>query len=156
MFAGRLPLTIVIGPNGGGKTNLLDTVVVMLRRYLFASMYAAPNPTAEQPMRHDFRPNDVLNSMILERHSGSDGRDQIVEAELEVTTEDLDNMRSMQNDAPHLTELASKKYFNLTLMNAINWRIDEIPVGTRFTYRLLNGAFQPTGGDGAASFLQYL
>jgi putative ATP-dependent endonuclease of OLD family len=33
------PITIVIGPNGGGKTNLLDTVVIMLRRYLFASMH---------------------------------------------------------------------------------------------------------------------
>ena len=63
------PLTIVIGPNGGGKTNLLDTVVIALRRYLFASMYAAPSPTAELPNRHEFRPNDALNNMVLERHS---------------------------------------------------------------------------------------
>lgn len=150
------PITIVIGPNGGGKTNLLDTAVVLLRRYLFASMYAAPNPTPEQPTRHEFRANDVLNNMILERHSGSDGRDQIVEAEIEVTSKDLENMRSMQNDAPRLTELANKKYVNVTLMNSSHWRIDDIAEGTRFTYRLLNGGFQPTGGEGAASFLQYL
>ena len=30
------PMTIIIGPNGGGKTNLLDTTVIVLRRYLFA------------------------------------------------------------------------------------------------------------------------
>lgn len=150
------PITIVIGPNGGGKTNLLDTVVVLLRRYLFASMYAAPNPTPEQPTRHEFRANDVLNNMVLERHSGSDGRDQIVEAEIEVTVKDLENMRSMQRDAPRLTELAKGKYFNINLLNSANWRVADIAPGTSFTYRLLNGGFQPTGGDGAASFLQYL
>ena len=30
-------ISILIGPNGGGKTNLLDAGVVSLRRYLFAS-----------------------------------------------------------------------------------------------------------------------
>lgn len=149
-------ITIVIGPNGGGKTNLLDTAVVLLRRYLFASMYAAPNPTAEQPTRHEFRANDVLNNMILERHSGSDGRDQIVEAEIEVTVKDLENMRSMQNDAARLTELAKTKYINFNLMISAHWKIDDITLGTRFTYRLLNGGFQPTGEEGAVSFLQYL
>ena len=37
-FMPDCPITIVIGPNGGGKTNHLDTIVIMLRRYLFASM----------------------------------------------------------------------------------------------------------------------
>src|ERR1035437_9249694 len=90
------PITIVIGPNGGGKTNLLDTMVIMLRRYLFASMYAAHAPTAEWPNRYEFRHNDVLNNMILERHSEGAGRDQLVEVEVEVTSKDLENMRSMQ------------------------------------------------------------
>lgn len=31
------PISIIIGPNGGGKTNLLDVVNTMLRRYLFAT-----------------------------------------------------------------------------------------------------------------------
>ena len=73
------PITIVIGPNGGGKTNLLDTVVVILRRYLFASMYAVHSPTLELPNRHEFRPNDVLNNMVLERHTGGTGKQQVVE-----------------------------------------------------------------------------
>lgn len=149
------PITIVIGPNGGGKTNLLDTIVIMLRRHLFASMYAAHAPTTEQPNRYEFRQNDVLNNMILERHSAGAGRDQIVDIEVEVTSRDLGNMHSMQNDAERLTELASKKYVNFNLLNAKSWKLDEITEGTRFVYRVFNGNLQGVENS-SSSFLQYL
>lgn len=150
------PLNIVIGPNGGGKTNLLDTIVIMLRRYLFASMYAVHAPTAEQPGRYEIRQNDALNSMVLEHHSAGVGRAQLVEVEVEVTSIDLKNMQSMQVDADRLTELASKKYYNLTILNAKSWKLEEISVGMRFVYGILNGTFQQNGGTAGASFLQYL
>lgn len=150
------PTTIVIGPNGGGKTNLLDTIVIMLRRYLFASMYAAHAPTPELPNRYEFRHNDVLNNMILERHSAGAGRDQLVEVEVEVTSSDLENMRSMQADADRLTTLASKKYFNFNLTRTSSWKLDEISVGMRFVFRVFNGALQQDEANASASFLQYL
>lgn len=150
------PITIVIGPNGGGKTNLLDTIVIMLRRYLFASMYAAHVPTPDQPNRYEFRHNDVLNNMILERHSAGVGRDQLVEVEVEVTSKDLANMRSMQIDAVQLTALASKKYFNFDLMRTSAWNFEEISAGMRFVYRVFNGNLQQSETVAGASFLQYL
>lgn len=150
------PITIVIGPNGGGKTNLLDTIVIMLRRYLFASMYAAHSPTPEWPNRYEFRHNDVLNNMVLERHSAGTGRDQLVEVEVEVTSKDLENMRAMQTDADRLTALASKKYSNFNLTLASSWKLEEIPVGMRFVYGVFNGAFQQEVGEASNSFLKYL
>lgn len=150
------PITIVIGPNGGGKTNLLDTIVIMLRRYLFASMYAAHAPTPEQPNRYEFRHNDALNSMVLDRHSAGTGRDQLVEVEVEVTSRDLENMRSMQADAGRLTTLASKKYYNFDLNNVNWWKLEDIAVGTRFVYRVVNGVLEQGTADARASFLQYL
>ena len=151
------PITIVIGPNGGGKTNLLDTIVVMLRRYLFASMYAVSVPTPEQPIRYEFRANDALNNMLLERHSASTGdRQQLVEIEVEVTAKDLENMQSMQADAKRLTKLANKKYFNINLEQTESWRLNEIVVGCRFVYRIRNGSLEQDGGSGGNSFLQYL
>lgn len=150
------PITIVIGPNGGGKTNLLDTIVIMLQRYLFASSYAAHAPTAELSDRYEFRQNDALNNMILERHSAGMGRDQLVEVEVEVTSVDLNNMLLMQTDSDRLTELASKKYFNLALSKAKSWKLEEITAGMRFVYRNHNGALQQDGGSASESFLQYL
>ena len=131
------PITIVIGPNGGGKTNLLDTIVIMLRRYLFASMYAAPAPTPEMPNRFEFRANDVLNNMVLDRHSAGANRQQLVEIEVEVTAKDLENMLAIQADAVRLTELASKKYINFNLTSAATWQLETISVGARFIYQVI-------------------
>ena len=149
-------LTIVIGPNGGGKTNLLDTVVIILRRYLFASMYAAHSPTPELQNRYEFRPNDALNNMILERHSAGASQSQIVEVEVEVTSVDLENMRSMQADAERLTELASKKYINFNLMTAKSWNFSELSAGRRIVYRVVNGSLEQDGENANSAFLQYL
>jgi len=93
--------------------------------------------------------------MILERHSAGAGRDQIVDIEVEVTSRDLENMHSMQNDAERLTELASKKYVNFNLLNAKSWKLDEITEGTRFVYRVFNGNLQGVENS-SSSFLQYL
>jgi putative ATP-dependent endonuclease of OLD family len=150
------PITIVIGPNGGGKTNLLDTIVIILRRYLFASMYAAHTPTPENPNRYEFRHNDVLNNMVLERHSAGAGREQVVEVEIEVTLRDMENMRSMQADVDRLTELAKKKYINFDLALSKSWKFDEISAGMRFVYRVVDGNLQQSGGNPSAYFLQYL
>lgn len=150
------PITIIIGPNGGGKTNLLDAIVVVLRRYLFASMWAAPAATELEPNRHEFRPNDTLNSMTLERHSRGAARDQIVEVEIEATATDLENMRKMQAGADQLTQLALRKYHNLNLQDATTWKIDQIAEGMRLKYRFFNGKLSHDDSHASASFLQYL
>ena len=149
------PITIVIGPNGGGKTNLLDTAVIMLRRHLFASMYATHDPTPEHPNRHSFRANDALNNLTLERHSLGADQDQCVEVEVEVTSKDIENMHTMRRDAERLTELASNKYINLALTTANTWNLENISAGMRFVYSVLNGNFQQVQGA-AYFFLQYL
>ena len=150
------PLTIIIGPNGGGKTNLLDTAVIILRRYLFASMYAAHAPTPENPKRHEFRQNDVLNNMVLERHANGGSLEQVVEVDVELTDKDFLNMTAMRADALRLTELAKGKYENLNLMTAAEWIMEEMVVGSRFTYRLVDGNFGHVPERPAQNFLHYL
>src|ERR1700722_13988027 len=86
------PISILIGPNGGGKTNLLDIVVILMRRYLFASMYPAHAPMPGHEDRYEFRINDVLNGLTLEPHSNGAGKSQAVEVEIEVSARDCTNM----------------------------------------------------------------
>jgi len=150
-------ISILIGPNGGGKTNLLDAVVVLLRRYLFASMWAAHAPTPENPNRYEFRANDALNQLTLERHAKAPkNMDQLVEAVVEVSERDIKNMVSMKADAERLRELSSSKYFNVQFDAPVRWDLNSIRAGQEFTYRLANGSLSHDGSPAATMYLQYL
>lgn len=149
-------ISIVIGPNGGGKTNLLDAATTVLRKHLLTSMTPRKSPTAEIPDRFEFVQNDVLNNVTLERHSGGAKRDQIVELEVEVTQRDLDNMMKMQASAAEITELTSTKYVGVTIQNAASWDIAQLKAGQRFTYRVVNNSLKNTPEYGPTIFRQYL
>jgi putative ATP-dependent endonuclease of the OLD family len=151
------PVSIVIGPNGGGKTNLLDTIVIILRRYMFASMYAVHAPTAELENRYEFRQNDALNSMVLERHSKAPaGAPQLVEVEVEVTSVDIANMAAMKHDSASLLQLAGKKYVNLTLQQSASWDLSLVAASQRFVYRFNGSGIESDGSNAANQFLEYL
>ena len=150
-------ISILIGPNGGGKTNLLDAVVVMLRRHLFASMWASHAPAAENPNRHEFRPNDVLNQLRLERHTqASKDLQQLVEIVVEVSERDVQGMTTMKRDAQRLYEMASAKYVNIRLDAAVDWDLTCIRPGQELTYRLINDGLSHDWSAAAIVFLQYL
>ena len=149
-------ISLLIGPNGGGKTNLLDTVVIMLRRHLLSSWYPVHAPTVEQPDRYEFRYNDVLNNMTFERHSRGGGVEQRVEVEVETTIRDVQNMEMMRTDAARLLKVAGKRYVNLTIKGASDWDLSDIVPGRRFVYRLESGNLHSEVGPPAQTFLQYL
>jgi putative ATP-dependent endonuclease of OLD family len=135
-------MTILVGPNGGGKTNLLDAAAIMLRRYLFASMYAIHDPTPENPDRHSVRENDALNQLILEKHSVAPGEPQILEIEIEVTARDIEAMQSLKDDAEKMMKVAEKKYVNLRYQQAADWEMANLDAGMRLRYSLVDGTFQ--------------
>ncbi len=150
-------ISIIIGPNGGGKTNLLDTVVISLRKSLFASTYPVQvQSLPDQELQYEFRANDQLNQLILDKHSGALDSEQLVEIEIEVTQPDIDNMKAMQKDAEALIKLASKRYRNLNLQQALNWNLESLPIGTLVNYRLQNNQISHDNSYHAAFFLEYL
>lgn len=150
-------ISIVIGPNGGGKTNLLDTVVISFRKSLFASAYPVQiSGGSGTELQYEFRANDQLNQLMLEKHSSAPASDQLVEIEIEVTQPDLDNMRAIKRDAAEIMSLASRRYRNLNLNDASNWDLDAIFVGQKIVYEIKNNSISHNGSTEAVYFLQYL
>lgn len=150
-------ISIVIGPNGGGKTNLLDAVVISLRKSLFASTYPIQvQSLPDQELQYEFRANDQLNQLILDKHSRALDFAQLVEIEIEVTQPDIDNMKAMQRDAEALIKLASKRYRNLNLHQALSWNLESLPIGTLVNYRLQDNSISHDNSQHATFFLDYL
>lgn len=149
-------ISIIIGPNGGGKTNLLDTATTALRRHLLTSTTPKKSPTAESPDRYEFVGNDTVNSASLERHSSGVGRQQLIEIDLEVTQRDIDNITTMSASAQEVADLTEHRYVGLSVREAANWDVTQLQVGQRFTYRILNNGLQTPTDNGAKIYQRYL
>ena len=150
-------ISIIIGPNGGGKTNLLDAVVISLRKSLFASTYPVQvQGTAGQDLQYEFRANDQLDQLVLDKHSDSLDSAQLIEIEIEETQPDIDNMKAMQKDAEALIKIASRRYKNLNLQDALTWNLETLPVGTLVRYQLQNNVITHDNSHHATFFLKYL
>lgn len=151
-------MSIVVGPNGGGKTNLLDALSVVLRRYLFASMFANEQATPDGTSRYDFRHNDALNSMVLDKHQDASDQPQRITVEIEVTATDIANMEAMREDNEKLLQAASAVYTNLEGQFGAyrQWDPAVFQEGEKFTYTILDGVISYDEKPHAHQFLQYL
>jgi putative ATP-dependent endonuclease of OLD family len=149
-------ISIVIGPNGGGKTNLLDATVAMLRRHLFAAPYFAPIPTDEEPDRWDIRQNDQLNQLTLEKHSSARNRPQIIEIEVEVTEVDIKNMIAIKTNAAAVIGETRKRFVRNPLEPTEKWDAGRLRPKDRITYTLRDSRLEHDNSDNAVQFLQYL
>lgn len=149
-------ITIVIGPNGGGKTNLLDSIVLILQRHLFAAPYFVKRSTVEREDRWSVEYNDVLNNLMVERNSASKIDDpQIIEVEIEVTAADFASMTAMRADAARLADLGTGKYVNLDLIRHADVKTDAVKVGDRLSFTLKNGTCEGNN-EAAKEFMKFL
>jgi putative ATP-dependent endonuclease of OLD family len=149
-------ISILIGPNGGGKTNLLDAVAAVLRQHLMRSWTSRHEGTPEAPQRRIYDAGSAPSSMTLSKHSRGNSRPQKITFEVEVTKRDIDNMQAMQNSALALGEFAAaRKYENVPIGGALEWDVSAFAPGDRFAYSVVDGSFS-TGGGMAAQFVQFL
>lgn len=154
-FDGKI--SIIIGPNGGGKTNLLDTVTTMLRRYLLATKYLEPHHQGDGISRWYLRDNDGLNSLGFESHTQGTGQPQLVEITVEVSASDIENMRILQDDIEDIRREDTRIYAHGSPWDQITlWDVETIAGGDRVTYRWTQDGFEEPQEKKASDFLQYL
>jgi len=149
-------ISILIGPNGGGKTNTLDIAVMAIRKFLLASPFIQHNPTPENPDRYLIQPNDHLNNIRFEKHNYGKDRPQQIELTVEVTSRDIENMQAMHDGAAALAEQAEKKYVNLPIREALDWDMKLLSAGQQLTFKIQDGNFIHPDQDDHRYFLQYL
>ncbi|MCW2313705.1 AAA family ATPase [Rhodoferax antarcticus] len=149
-------ISIVIGPNGGGKTNLLDTVTSTLRRHLLSSVTPRKSPTVEIPDRFEFVGNDMLNNTPLEPHSQGQGRQQRIEIEIEVTPRDIENIALMQANATEIANLTERRFIGFSIREAASWNLSLLSAGLRFTYSIINNGLQTHPEESGRVFQRYL
>lgn len=150
-------ISIIIGPNGGGKTNLIDAAVLALRAHLLRSWIPRHNPTDDWQDRYDWVNNDALQANLLERHSGGGAdRDQIIELHLEVTQPDFESMQRTKAGAIELQERAKSRYTSFPGSSAANWNLEGIQAGAVFQYTIKNGALQEPQSEAARTYQDFL
>ncbi|WP_137113309.1 AAA family ATPase [Mesorhizobium sp. GR13] len=149
-------ISILIGPNGGGKTNLLDTLVIMLRRYIFNSPYYRHSPTADEPDRWQEEYNDQLNQLVFEKNSAGGALDQVIELELEITQDDIDNMQLIKAEAGQVLAAQKRSFIVNPWQGVENWDVAAIVPGVRVVAVWRNGGIVQPLEAWEQHVLQYL
>ena len=142
-------ISIVIGPNGGGKTNLLDTTTTILRRHFLTSFTPRKAPSTEYPGRYEFGTNNMLENTRLEPHSQGKGRPSRVEIQVEVTEPDIENISLMHRTAAELSDSTQHLYVGYSIREAANWDLSLLSPGQQFTYHVVNNNLNPVGDEAA-------
>lgn len=149
-------ISIVIGPNGGGKTNLLDSAVLAMRQFLLKSWIPRHSPVPEWQDRYEWVVNDAIHPQMLEKHVRGGSLHQRIELDLEVTQPDVDNIMQARRDASALRERAKSRYASFPGQQAESWDTQGPEVGQVFRYTILNGKLQSATTPQAEVFRSYL
>jgi putative ATP-dependent endonuclease of OLD family len=149
------PISIIVGPNGGGKTNLLDAIIVMLRRYLINSMQISEVQEPGQERTWQIAPHPGINNMVLEKHWLGRTRTQRISITVEVSASDIENMRAIKEEFQDFLNSNFRLQHDL-IPKTLDWDFNVISEKEEVTYTLIDGQLEPSKGAVAYWFKQYL
>jgi len=98
----------LVGPNAGGKSNLLEIINWVLRRYFLKTYLVRPYPQAGSSAKELVQ---VRNTRQLEKHRGFEDKTSCVEITMVVHESDVHNMNAIRGHRTDL-EAALSKYRN--------------------------------------------
>ncbi|MBW8034404.1 MAG: AAA family ATPase [Planctomycetes bacterium] len=153
-------VSILIGPNAGGKSNLLDIITIAMRSFLFKT-YAEYRRERNGYFYTDIEEKSVFKdtSIILEKFSGDDSDSSII-ITIRPSHEDLLNMRMIQDNTERFLDLLGTKYKNKPLSDLsflATWDFEDLEQLPSLSYRYINNQLQsPELATPADFYLQYL
>ncbi|EPN6724157.1 ATP-dependent nuclease [Pseudomonas putida] len=119
-------ISIIIGPNGGGKSNLLDVTSLLLKKHVLKPWSITdidpPNPYKYQIYRNE---HDLGHQ--LRKHLDAPNEAQFAEITLEVTEQDLKSMQYIIEHETKFRELLLTKYTGAYLPDIAKWE-SEMPI----------------------------
>ena len=147
-------MTILIGPNGGGKTTFIDTAVNVLRKYFVVGKFAPETGSADAPEFGTWQNSD-LHNYFPSKHRGADTVPQVIEIELQVTDSDVENIRTIKEYVPELAKRSPQQIGMHPIGAVDHWDLDEITSGAIFRYEIRDHQLQRLE-KGAELFISYL
>lgn len=151
---------ILIGPNGGGKSNLLDILTVVTRHFFIKSYKI--NKIREQGSSfldiHEQRLFRPINN-FLEKFN-NDQSDSEIEIVYKLTKGDIDNLKSIKKNKNLLEDVLKSKYRNKPINDldfCESWNFRSIKENKLFKYRIKNNVIiNPAANSLEESILIYL
>lgn len=150
-------LNILIGPNGGGKSNLLDIVRIVLRRFFLNSYSESPADAFGQVL--DLSVHSLFHPVEphLDKFRGAEDYPQTVEIDFTVTRADLENIEAVRTYKAQF-EQQWQRYRNKPGFPPVDsWDPDLLQEGKVLTYRIVDRNLQlPAPNSAESVFLSYL
>ncbi|MEH2331100.1 AAA family ATPase [Nostoc sp.] len=141
-------LNILIGPNGGGKSNILDIITIVLRNFLLLG-YRIQNTSFDNinffKVINQYAAFQHINMhQELDKFSGDDG-ESIIEFNLKVGHEDIENIniwKLNQDKFEKALTLYKNNVFNLSFLNKLT--IEDIVVNQEVSFYIKNNSLDAT------------
>lgn len=151
--------TVLVGPNGGGKSNTLDILNITLRRY-FLPAYTI-NEGEDYGLRwRDIQRNEVFSDIrrFLDPHSETPTAPSTIELEVVVGASDERNLRVITERRQDFTEILGRfrntPFPRLSILDT--WSLEGLREGTKLRYTVANHSLSPDPDNPHRVFREYL
>lgn len=143
-------ISIIVGPNGGGKTNLLDCVTHILRHKLIPPYEGSINPTDGK----FFISPTMHNPSRLEKNFANRDQEQTINIQVEVTNTDLKNIESISRDLPNW--VAKHNLHNHhDLSNSLIWPSENLSAGQTVGFTIIDDEVAHSSSTIFRNYLKY-
>lgn len=148
-------ISIIIGPNGGGKSNLLDVTSLLLKKHVLKP-WSIRDIDPPNPYKYQIYRNDHNLDHQLRKHLDAPNEAQFAEITLEVTEQDLKSMQYIIEHETKFRELLLTKYTGAYLPDFAKWKSEMPFIGQTIKINIPPKPTTEKCTQRAENFLDYL